>query len=160
METTSESEAEAVVSSDPTRQQEIEDLRRRLEAKDRKIAYLESFLNQKLETTRKNYQDLKPYFDSQKDKIMQLFFKNFPCRLDYDQIIELFQKKHPQIPVTNLPRRIKEMVQEQRLVSSYDQERGKVIFHLKLFPQDDKVNGENVKRSDGHKESCGENESK
>ena len=133
-------ESKILVSSDPQRQllEQIEDLKRRLEGKDRRIAYLETFLTQRLETTKSNYEKLKPYFDSQKEKIMQVFFAKFPCRLDYDQIIESFRARHPEISIAHLPRRIKEMCQEGRLCRSYDEERKKVVFHLDLFPDDRK----------------------
>jgi hypothetical protein len=143
-ETTRGSEPKAVVvSSDPQRQllEQIEDLKRKLEGKDRRIVYLESFLNQKLETTKSNYEKLRPYFDSVKAKVMELFFAKFPCRLDYDEIIELFRERHPEISVAHLPRRIKEMCREGRLCSSYDEGRKKTVFYLKLFPDiDDRKN--------------------
>jgi Mg/Co/Ni transporter MgtE len=135
-ETTRGSEPKGVVVSS-SEEQELEDLRAKCKAQERRIEFLESFLTQRLETTKSNYDKLKPYFESQKAKVMELFFAKFPCRLDYDQIIEQFRARHPQIPVTNLPRRVKELVSEQRLVSSYDQERKKVVFRLQVFPDTD-----------------------
>jgi hypothetical protein len=153
-----ESESKAVVSSDPTRQQEIEDLKRRLEAQDRRIKFLESLLAERFEVIKKNYTDLQPYFNSMKDKIMQLFFEDYFQRLTYEEIIELFQKKHPRISVSNLPRRVKELCEEKRLISCYDQERKRTIFHLRLMPLDDKMNGESVKKSEEDNKNLGEEE--
>jgi hypothetical protein len=94
---------------------------------------------------------MQPYFDSMKAKVMDLFFEDYFQRLTYDEILEKFKARHPQISLTNLPRRIKELVAEQRLVSAYDQGRGRVIFHLKLLPipeVDDKRNVESLKNSE------------
>jgi len=135
-ETTRGSEPKILVSSDPQRQllEQIEDLKRKLEGKDRKIAYLENLLSERLEITKKSYEDLKPYFEGMKAKLMDLFFEDHLRRYTYEEIIEKFRARYPTIPTTHLPRRLKEMVQEQKLVSFYDQERGRVVFHLKLFP--------------------------
>ena len=141
-------ESKILVSSDPQRQlrEQIEDLKRKLESKDRKIAYLTSFLSERLETTKSNYEKLKPYFDGMKNKLMDLFFEDHLRRYTYEEIIEKFRARYPTIPTTHLPRRLKEMVQQQKLVSFYDQERGRVVFHLKLFPDgDDRKNMASLK---------------
>jgi len=129
------SEPKAVVVSS-SEEQELEDLRAKCKAQQKRIEFLESFLSQKLEATRRSYAEMKPYFDSQKEKIMNLFFNCFPARLSYDDIIQKFRRKYPMISTAHLPRRIKEMCQEGRLCRSYDEERKKVVFHLDLFPDD------------------------
>lgn len=158
-ETTRESESKAVMSSDPTRQQEIEDLNRKVEAQNQRIKFLESFLTKKLEKTKIDYERLRVYFEGQKNWIMQIFFSDFPCRLSAEDVTDRFIARHQGVNVSNLSRRLYELCEDGRLCRSYDEAKGKVVFYLNLFP-DDKVNGENDKRSDGHKESCGENESK
>jgi hypothetical protein len=137
---------------------ELEDLRRKNKALEKRIKFLESFLVQKFEVTKKNYEDLKPYFEGQKNMVMQLFFEDHLQRLTYEEVLEKFRARHPQVSIVHLPRRLKEMVQEQRLVSCFDQERGRVVFHLKLFPLDDKVNGESVKNSEEDNKNLGEEE--
>jgi len=131
---------------------EVQDLKRKIEAQEKRIAELEALLSVRFEKTKTDYQRLKPFFDSQKNRVMQLFYDNFPCRLSYDQIVELYRQRHPQGSTVHLARRIKEMVQEKRLVSSYDPQTKRVVFHLCLFP-DDKANSTKAKLSEEHRES-------
>jgi DNA repair exonuclease SbcCD ATPase subunit len=131
---------------------ELQDLRQRNKALEKKVRYLERLLSERFEKTRTDYEKLKPYFDSMKSKVMDIFFDNFPARLNYDQLIELFRARHPQISTAHLPRRIKEMCQEGRLSRSYDEETGKVVFHLKLMPIDDTKKREDFKLTGENKD--------
>ena len=150
--TREESEPKAVMSSD---QQELQDLRAKCEAQQRRLKFLESFLSQKLETTKSDYERLKPYFDGLKNWIMEIFFDDFPSRLSAEDVTEKFIAKHPRVNVSNLQRRIYELHDDGRLCRSYDEVRKRVVFYLCLFP-DDKASGKGSKSQEHNNKNLGE----
>jgi len=116
---------------------ELEDLRARNKALEKKVQFFESLLSQKLEATRRSYAEMKPYFDSQKKQIMELFFENFPQRLSHQDIIDQFSARYPAVSTANLGRRVRELCEDKRLCSYYDQGRELTVFFLKLLPEGD-----------------------
>jgi len=112
---------------------ELEDLRARNKALQRKIAFLEDRLSQRQVETQKDYERLKPYFDSIKDKIMQIFLNDVPVTdgLSHGELQQRFSEKYPDVSITDLPRRVRELVNDDRLWRAEDPD-GMAKFFLKL----------------------------
>ena len=83
--------------------------------------------------TQRSYDKLKPVFESQKKKILQLFHElGGGHGLTHEEIASEFRRQYPKISTVNLNRRTRELVFEGMLWSSPDPETGKATFCLKL----------------------------
>ena len=102
-----------------------------------RVSFLESVLHERVEVTKKKgYQELKHFFDSQRAKVFQIFLDDAEFAATsgfaHEEIIREFTKKYPAIPTTNIPRRVRELVEQKRLWAAIDRASGKVVFRLKL----------------------------
>jgi len=119
----------------------VSDLRKQLEARQRRIDHLEFVLAERFKQTENRYRELQGYFETVRGMVMKIFLENGAgLGLDYDDIVAEFQRRFPKVSVTNLQRRIRELVQQGRLWTCPDRESGKQRFYLKLL--------ESVKSSD------------
>ena len=142
MQTTIQKKQPRAVQSDPSKlidfiynqQKEIEDLKNRLGAKDRRIAYLETILNQRVKRTTNMYEKLKPCFESMKGKILKIFLDSPAYGFSYNEIYQEFHQRYPAMPLQNLNRRIRELTRGGFLWSSPDQY-DKIRFYLRLRAQ-------------------------
>lgn len=118
---------------------QIEDLRLRLEAKEKTIRYLrgritflEWRLSQRLEITVNDYAKLSPYLEKMKGQIMKIFLELSPDQgLNYEEIMTEFRNRYPDFQTKNVPRRVRELVNEGKLWVSIDPDR-KARVYLKL----------------------------
>lgn len=97
-----------------------------------RIAFLESRLQQRTEKTVSHYQKLQPYLKSMRDKAFSIFLElPYDVGLLYEEFLIEFEKKYPDLPVKNLPRRLRELAVEGKLWSKQDID-GKARFYLRL----------------------------
>lgn len=115
----------------------ISDLTARNKALEKNKEFLENILHERVEITRKrSYAERKGYFDNMRDKVFSVFLENGEYAathgFTHEEIVEEFAKKYPAIPTTNIPRRVRELVEEKKIWSALDPETGKAVFRLKL----------------------------
>jgi len=94
----------------------VEDCRRQNEALKRRVSFLEWRLEQRNEETTKDFHAMQPFFESMKAKIL-LIFHDLPLSmgLSHQEIQDQFAKLYPMIDITNVPRRVRELVNEGKL---------------------------------------------
>jgi len=112
---------------------ELQDLQAKITALKRRIQFLEWRLKQREETTRKDFALLKPYFESMRQKIMEIFYEEIPVTqgLSHPEIQEFYAKRHPGSSTTDCPRRVRELVDQDKLWR-FDDRDGTARFYLKL----------------------------
>ena len=111
---------------------ELQDLRARNKALERRVKHLEFILAQRSKITKNRYRELQKHFESMKAKIMKIFLENIGCGLSYSQIYQQFRLRYPYIPCQNLNRRIRELTAEEKLWTTPDPISGRQRFFLKL----------------------------
>lgn len=121
-----------VVSSTPSNlEKELVDLWRENAALHHRITFLEQRLQQRSTATIKDYQKLRKYFDVMKGRILDIFV-DLPITmgLSHPEISEAFRERYPAIHSVDLPRRVRELVQDNLLWSR--EEDGVAKFYLRL----------------------------
>ena len=123
----------AQVAQETTSQNTRQDLEKdqRLEALRKRIRYLEFILAEKGRKFISRYNEKKPFFQGQKNMVLRIFFVDPLRGLKYRDILEEWKARDPSAPTKNLPRRIRELVNQGFLWSDYN-EIGEAIFYLKL----------------------------
>lgn len=98
-----------------------------------RIAFLEQRLEQRSEKTKKDLKKLMPYFKTMRKKIMKIFV-DMPTSvgLTHQEIIEEFRSRFPKVNTAHVPRRVCELVSDERKLWSKTDEKGKVRFYLRL----------------------------
>jgi hypothetical protein len=116
---------------------ELSDLRARNRALETKVKFLEERLQQRYERTVKNYQELLPRIESIRAKVLQIFLEFPPATgLCHFEIAEEFKLRFPMIKTVDLPRRTRELCQQNKLYSRSEED-GRTKFYLKLLPDTD-----------------------
>ena len=100
---------------------------------EKRIEFLTWRLEQRERATKKDFEALKPYFESIKVKILAIFQEEIPVTtgLTHLEIQTIFAEKYPLIKTTDLSRRVRELVSENRLWR-FDDENGTARFYLTL----------------------------
>lgn len=97
-----------------------------------RIVFLEQRLEQRHEKTVSHYDRVMRYAKNMREMEMKIFLELPPnVGLLHEEIRELFEKRYPNVPTKNLPRRTRENVVEGKLWSKQDPD-GKARFYLKL----------------------------
>jgi hypothetical protein len=112
---------------------ELENLRALNAALTKRVAFLEWRLSQREVATKKDFSTLKPWIDSVKLKILAIFNEEIPVTqgLTYPEIQNLYAQKYPRSSTTDVPRRVRDLVNDGKLWRC-DDEDGTVRFYLKL----------------------------
>jgi len=125
----------------------MQDLKAQRDALKKRVEFLEERLTQRYEETRKDFQRLQPYLENMRAKILQVFVELPPTiELCHEEIIEEFKAKYPMLSTANVPRRVRELVEQGKLWSHKD-EKGVVRFSLKL--KEEKIDGSIDRSSQG-----------
>jgi hypothetical protein len=138
--TTASSDTKALLKIIGDQNEVISDQNARIKALEKKKEFLESVLHERFEATKKRrYDELKGYFSSVRDKVFSVFLENGEYAathgFTHEEIVAEFGKKYPAIPTTNIPRRVRELVEEKKIWAAPDPETGKAVFRLKLEKQ-------------------------
>ena len=117
-------------------EQIINDYRSRNEALQRRVKFLEKRLEQRFIITKSDYEQLQPYFERIKNKIINLFLNLPPSMgLSTKELQEEYQRLHPRESTAHLYRRARQLCDEGLLWSCPDEENPHhVRFYLKLKP--------------------------
>ncbi len=118
--------------SEPSLMAELEDLRKQLSAKEKRIAFLEHILRQRTELTENKYAEKKKYFDNVCDLVYRVFLKHPDRHFTYNEFCEIFPDFYPNVPIAHIPRRIRDLRDAGHLWSDVDPETKEVRFWLKL----------------------------
>jgi hypothetical protein len=87
-----------------------------INAQKRRIEFLEGRLAQRAEVTKKDFSKLQPYIESMQKRILQMFHSLNPeIGLTMPELQEEFSLRFPNISITNVPRRVFELVEQKRL---------------------------------------------
>jgi hypothetical protein len=92
--------------------------------------FLRMRLEQRVRATVKDYAMLRQHLDIMKDKVLSIFVDNPTAGLSHPDIAEAFRERYPSIHSVDLPRRTRELCEEQKLWSR--EEDGQAKFYLKL----------------------------
>jgi hypothetical protein len=110
----------------------MQDLKAQRDALQKRVAWLEERLEQRHEETRKDFERMQPYLENMRAKIRQIFLDLPPTvGLTHQEIQDEFHDRYPMVSITNVPRRVRELVEQGDLWSKTDDE-GTVRFYLKL----------------------------
>lgn len=127
----------------------IEDLRKQVLAKQRRIDFLEHVLAQRIELTENRYSEKRKCFDRVCDMVYQVFLRNPARGFSYDEFDQEFRVHFPNVPTGHLGRRLRDLRDQERLWSDVDPETREVRFWLRLQDDTEIEHGEraNLKRS-------------
>ena len=122
-------------------EQIINDYRSRNEALQRRVKFLEKRLEQRFIITKSDYEQLQPYFERIKNKIINLFLNLPPSMgLSTKGLQEEYQRLYPRESTAHLYRRARQLCDDGILWSCPDEENEKKVrFYLKLKPLTPKV---------------------
>jgi hypothetical protein len=121
----------------------INDLIMQRETWKKKAEFYEARLQQRYEKTIHDYQKILPYLEHMRQKVLKIFMDLPPAvGWTHEEIQERFKEEYPMLCITNVPRRVRELVEQNKLWSQKD-EKGDVRFYLKL--KDDKTSGKGSK---------------
>jgi len=110
----------------------IDDQKQQIQALRIRIAFLEKRMEQREVATVNFYQEKKIYFPEMQRKVMQIFL-GLPATvgLTYPEILDEWKRKFPRVNYKNVPRRVRELVNQGKLWSNPDPD-GTARFYLKL----------------------------
>lgn len=111
----------------------LDDEKARVRTLRLKIIFLEERLEQREQKTVSHYNKILPQLKGMRDKIFKIFLE-IPAQLSltHQEIIQEFSKRYPMINTKNIPRRVRELVEEGKLWSKQDPDSNKARFYLKL----------------------------
>jgi len=120
----------------------IRELTARNKALETRKEFLENILNERIKVTvRKRYNELKHYFDDVRGKALHIFLENPELSATHGythrEFVDEFHKRYPAISVENIPRRVRELVQQKKLWVTSEPKRG-IVFRLKLEKSEEK----------------------
>jgi hypothetical protein len=110
----------------------INDQKKQLEAKDKRIQFLESRLAQRIVKTQNLYQQRKTHFSDMQDRAYQIFLDFPEIGFTYEELVEEWNARYPSISPVNLPRRVRELAEQSLLWDAFDPETRKVYHYLRL----------------------------
>lgn len=124
-------------------EQILQEYRARNEALQRRVKFLEMRLEQRFVVTKNDYEQLKPYFERIKTKIINIFLDLPPSvGLTTNELQEEYQRLHPRESTAHLYRRARQLCDDGLLWSCPDENKKNVRFYLKLKPLSETVSGE------------------
>ena len=111
----------------------LQDLKARNKALEKKVALLTWRLEQRERATKKDFEALKPYFESIRLRILTIFQEEIPVTqgLTHPELQSIFAEKYPNAKITDIPRRVRELVDEKKLWRRDDDD-GTARFFLVL----------------------------
>jgi site-specific DNA-adenine methylase len=110
----------------------IADQRKQLEMKQKYIEQLEFRLEQRTEVTKNLYQQRKAHFSDMQDRVYRIFLDYPKIAFCYEELIEEWKAKYPNVSPVNVPRRTRELAEQDLLWSAMDPESHKVYHYLRL----------------------------
>ena len=118
--------------SKPVSYQEFVDLWRTNAALHKRIEHLEFRLAQRTQKTQNLYQERKARFSDMQDRVYQIFLESPDVAWSYEDLQQEWESRYSKISSVNVPRRVKELTEQDLLWSVMDPESRKVFHYLKL----------------------------
>ena len=103
-----------------------------IKALRRRVGFLESRLEQRIQLTQNLYQKRREHFNRMQDLAYRIFKDNPKSPFSYEELCEEWKRRYPNISSVNVPRRVKELTQRHLLWRVDDPETHKVYHYLRL----------------------------
>lgn len=111
---------------------ELQEIRAEREALKKRVRWLEMRLEQRIEKTVNHYQERRSRLDRMQNMALQLFIENPNIPFTYEELVEEWKVKYPDVSCINLPRRIRELAEQNLVWRVEDPETKKALHYLKL----------------------------
>lgn len=108
--------------------------KRRIECLEDRNSFLELRLRQRIKLTENKYRMHEKDFKKIEKLCLSIFRETPEQMFSYEEFLQAFKNRYPDRPITNLPRRIRQLFYDGHLTRQPNPEDGKQTYALKLVP--------------------------